>query len=141
MAASNMPWTLRTRISTRTAQHIFVIFHYASPIVLIAFFLIGFTAHSIITASDAAPEQPTDVPTGPGGKPLPQKKRGKMKQKALDFSPARKYLFNWLSVGTIATFVANAGVVILHAVLGRNENWWCGKSVAVSFHGHSSLEA
>ena len=131
MSSSNMTLAHRPWVSNRTAQDVLVYTHYSSPIVLLAFFLVAFTAHSIITASDSAVAAPSDLQTGPGGKPLPQKKKGRPKPNALDFSPARKSLFNWLSVGAIATLVSNAGVVILHTILGRKDNWWCGKSVAV----------
>lgn len=103
--------------------------HFASPIILLAFFLLAFTAHSIATASKDAVVRPSTEQTGPGGKPLPAKT--KRENPTVDFSPARKLLFIWLSVGTILTFVGSAVVVILHAVLARREHWWCGESVAV----------
>lgn len=124
------PWASR-----RTAQSILVYIHFASPIVLLVVFLVAFTAHSIATASkDAVVPAPPDQ-TGPGGKPLPQKSsasaKARREEQTLDFSPARKLLFTWLSVGTILTFVGNSIVVILHAVLDRVDHWWCGESVAV----------
>lgn len=103
--------------------------HFASPTILLAFFLVAFTAHSIGTASKDAVVRPSTEQTGPGGKPLPAKT--KRENPTVDFSPARKLLFIWLSVGTILTFVGSAVVVILHAVLARREHWWCGESVAV----------
>lgn len=120
------PW-----VSDQTAQSLLVYTHYSSPIFLLALFLIAFTAHSILTSSHEPVVELTAPRTGPGGKPLPAKTNGKPRKNALDFSHARKLLFIWLSVGTIATLVANAGVVILHAVLDRKDNWWCGQSVAV----------
>lgn len=120
--------------------------HFSSPIILLALFLIAFTAHSIITSSKDAVVQPSTSRTGPGGKPLPNKAKETRRKNVLDFSHARKLLFVWLSVGVIVTFVANAAVVILHAVLDRKENWWCGESVAVrwdlrrsGFHNMSRL--
>ena len=120
------PW-----VSNNTAQEILVYIHYSSPIILLAFFLIAFTAHSIATASNDHVVKPATDRLGPGGKPLPQNTRGKPKVKALHFSRARKLLFNWLSVGTILSFLGNAAVVTLHAVIERKDNWWCGQSVAV----------
>ena len=105
--------------------------HFSSPIILLAFFLIAFTAHSISTASDDAVVKPCPDQVGPGGKPLPHKTRVKERENALDFSRARKLVFNWLSVGTTLTFLGNAVVVILHAVIQRKDQWWCGESVAV----------
>ena len=120
------PW-----VSNRIAQDILVYTHFSSPIILLALFLIAFTIHSILTSSDDGGEQPSSPQTGPGGKPLPSKAKGKRRKGPLDFSHARKLLFIWVSVGIAITFVANAGVVILHAILDRKNNWWCGESVAV----------
>ena len=125
------PWESRPK----AAPTILVYIHFASPIILLAFFLLAFTAHSIATASKDAVVRPSTLQTGPGGKPLPQNTslsvNSRPKNQTLDFNPARKLLFIWLSVGTILTFVGNATVVILHAVLARKDNWWCGESVAV----------
>lgn len=125
------PWESRSK----AAPTILVYIHFASPIILLAFFLLAFTAHSIATASKDAIIQPSTEQTGPGGKPLPQNISSSIKarreNRALDFSPARKLLFIWLSVGTTLTFVGSATVVILHAVLARKDGWWCGESVAV----------
>ncbi|KAL8972456.1 MAG: hypothetical protein Q9183_000543 [Haloplaca sp. 2 TL-2023] len=121
------PWA-----SNSNVQDILLYVHFSSPIILIVFFLIVFTAHSIATASVDPSIQKSKDRTGPGGKLLPSRSPGLAKDKpALDFSPARKLLFTWLSVGTIATFVANAAAVILHALVDRNNNWWCGQSVAI----------
>lgn len=131
MSSSEVALAVRPWLSNQTAQDILVYTHLSSPIILLALFLIAFTAQSIITSSDVAVVEPSTSRTGPGGKPLPPSTKGKRRKNALDFSHARKLLFIWLSVGVSITFVANAGVVILHAVLDREENWWCGKSVAV----------
>ena len=131
MSSSKVLLLSRSWVSNRTAQDILVYTHFSSPIILLALFLITFTAHSIITSSDDAVPEPSTSRTGPGGKPLPPDTKGKRRRNVLDFSHARKLLFIWLSFGVSVTFVANAGVVILHAVLDRAENWWCGESVAV----------
>ena len=117
-------------LSTRSADDILRDVHYASPFTLLSFFLIAFTVHSIATASDDTDVAPSQDQTGPGGKPLP--KKIKPKEDVLDFSPARKLLFNWTQVGVILTLVANAVVVIVRALVDREDNWWCGQAVAVS---------
>lgn len=124
--ASTKPW-----VSDNAARNILVYTHFSSPIILLAFFLIAFTAHSIATASDDAVVKPSTDRVGPGGNPLPQNTKGKPRDNPLDFSRPRKLVFNWLSVGTILSFLGNAVVVILHAVIQRKDNWWCGESVAV----------
>ncbi|KAL8843798.1 MAG: hypothetical protein Q9176_001760 [Flavoplaca citrina] len=123
---------LSPAVSNRAAQSILFYIHFASPILLLVFFLVAFTTHSIATASVDPTVKDAQDRSGPGGKPLPSKSR-KTSQESnpLDFSPARKLLFNWLSVGTIATFLANAAVVIAHALVDREENWWCGESFAI----------
>lgn len=134
MVFSPFNWVLRPTASTENAQNILTYLHFGSPILLLIFFLAAFTAHSIATASPDASvrARAPQNQTGPGGKPLPASKKTAKKQDVLDFSPARKLLFNWLSVGTIATFIGNATVVILHALVDREDHWWCGESVAVS---------
>lgn len=126
----------------QTSQVVLTFTHFAAPILLLALFLVTFVAHSIATASENDTVQPITSQTGPGGKPLPRNTspaaKAKQKSKVLDFSPARKLLFTWLSIGLILTFVGNAGVVIVHALVKRKDNWWCGQSVVVcgqcSFH-------
>lgn len=117
------------------AQDIMVYTHYASPIILLIFFLVAFTAHSILTAPKEDVVQAKPSQTGPGGKPLPRTSSPTVKaareKEALDFSPSRKLLFTWLSVGVVLTFLGNAATVIVHAVLDRKDNWWCGQAVVV----------
>lgn len=133
MSWSSFPFVLGSKpeVSSQNAQHILNFFHFGSPITLIIFFLTAFTAHSIATASTDTTNKPLEEQTGPGGKPLPSSKKRPKEKNVLDFSPARKLLFIWLSAGTAATFVGNAGVVILHALMDRKNNWWCGEAVAV----------
>ena len=130
LALPSQPW-----VSHHTPDNVRVNLHFASPIILLAFFLIVFTAHSIASASSDAVVKPSTEQTGPGGKPLPQNTslsaKAKIRKDILDFSRARKLLFQWLTVGAILTFIGNAVIVILHAVLDRKDNWWCGESVAV----------
>ena len=116
-----------------------VYLHYSYPIILLVVFLLGVMIYSIATASkEVATSAP--IQTGPGGKPLPKNKKTK-KAKAKEpeeFSAVARGLFNWLTVGVILTFLADAALVCLHALIDRKENWWCGKPVAVrSFHRYA----
>ena len=117
------------------AQQIMLYTHYASPIILLVFFLVAFTAHSILTASKEDVIQVTTSQTGPGGKPLPRTSspaaKAAREKKALDFSPSRKLLFTWLSAGVVLTFLGNVVTVIVHALLDRKDNWWCGQAAVV----------
>ncbi|KAI9828529.1 MAG: hypothetical protein M1819_006585 [Sarea resinae] len=118
-----------------TAHDILVYTQFSYSIVLLVVFLFAFTLHSIITAPNDSVIGASEVQTGPGGKPLPRsasqisKKKGEVA--ALDFTPARKLLFDWLSVGILATFLADAINVIVHALTHRKEQWWSGQSVAI----------
>ena len=107
--------------------------HYATPLVLLVFFLVSFMSYSIITAN---PEKTTTAApvTGPGGKPLPRNKRrnSTLPKPRLDFSPAKKAFFKWVSVALILTFLANAVAVLLHVLVDRADGWWCGQHVVVS---------
>lgn len=139
-----MPFSLLTRLFAPWASqpaafssYLLVYTHFASPLILLCFFLVLLTAHGIVTTPKDVVTGASSQATGPGGKPLPQKASSSAKSKArrekedLDVSPARKLLFTWLAVGVILTFVGNAVLVIIHAVLYRKDHWWCGKSVAV----------
>ena len=127
--APTEPW-----VSNTTAQAVLTYVHYAYPIILLFSFLLAFTVHSILTASKDDTVQAVPDKTGPGGKPLPRNtspsaKKGK--QEALDFSPARKLVFDWLSIGVILTFLANSVIVIVHALTAKKHGWWCGQSTVV----------
>jgi hypothetical protein len=41
-------------------------------------------------------------------------------------------LFLYLSIGLLATFVANAINIIVHALTASEDGWWCGEATAVS---------
>ena len=125
-----------TWVSNSTAHSILRILHYAAPIALLFFFLFAFTLRSVLTASRDQTLETSNTDTGPGGKPLPKKlaQLDKTITAQLDFSKSRKLLFDWLSVGAAATFLANAGIVIAHSLIDRKDEWWCGKSVVVCRH-------
>jgi hypothetical protein len=115
-------------LSAKIASQILLYTHFAYPLVVLVFFLIAFTANSILTAS--AVTEPSNS-NGPGGKPLPANKTTvELRENQREVSPLRKAVFNWLSIAVIATFVGNAANVIVHALTERG--WWCGESVAVS---------
>ena len=143
----NMPFSLLTRLFAPWASqpaafssYLLVYTHFTSPLILLCFFLGLLTTHGIVTTPKDVVTRASSQATGPGGKPLPQKASPSAKSKArrekedLDVSPARKLLFIWLAVGVILSFVGNAVVVIIQAVLYRKDHWWCGKSVAVLHH-------
>lgn len=123
------PW-----IQNDTAQGVLNYTHSATPVILLFFFLIFFTLRSILGASYAKSTGPTahQEATGPGGKPLPGRTERKGDVEApLDFSRSRQLLFEWLSLAAACTFLLNATDVLIHALVERNEGWWCGKPMVV----------
>lgn len=111
--------------------------HFNYSWVLFVVFLVAFVANSILTA-ELSSDSKGPVLTGPGGKPLPQssarrsKEEREKRKKLKDFSPGRKLLFLYLSVGVLATFVANGANIIIHALTQTDNDWWCGEATAVS---------
>ncbi|KAI9783436.1 MAG: hypothetical protein M1835_003812 [Candelina submexicana] len=128
--ARSSPW-----VSNQKASDILFYVHFAYPVILLVVFIAAFTWHSIATASPNSTTTASVTQSGPGGKPLPNTStpsaKDRLKKRTSDFSPARKLLFNWLSVFLTITFVGNAINVISHTVIKRKEGWWCGKSVVI----------
>ncbi|MCJ1309437.1 hypothetical protein MMC25_003096 [Agyrium rufum] len=124
------PGEVYSRVDTKILYYL----HFTYPIFLLFYFLAAFTAHSIATASGDVVSKAPQL-KGPGGKPLPNTKRPKEQVQGRkpnpDFSPRTKILFNWLTVGVVLTFLGNASVVILHALVDREHEWWCGKDMAI----------
>lgn len=128
-------------LSNSTTRQVLLYLHYASPIALLLFFLCAFTVRTIAASrssnsnSNGLDQQANGTPTGPGGKPLPQRVPPRTPPKKDprddDLPRAGKLLFEWLSVLTAFTFAANAVNVIVHALYSRDEQWWCGQSVVV----------
>ncbi|KAK4540073.1 hypothetical protein LTR36_009814 [Oleoguttula mirabilis] len=131
MSNGALPW-----VSNPVAQRILTTLQIAYPIVLLCLSLLAFTVRSIYTARNETSNTPEPEQLGPGGKPLPQKnKKESAIPHELDFSRPRKLLFQWLSVGVIATFAANITVVIVHSLWEREERWWCGQAPTIYLIG------
>jgi thiosulfate reductase cytochrome b subunit len=110
--------------------------HFYDAWVLFFVFIVAFVTNSILSAEEEA-ESEQKVLLGPGGKPLPMSagrkaKEERAKRKKLEeFSPVRKLVFLYLSVGLLFTYLSNGAAITLH-VLTNDTPWWCGKSTAVS---------
>lgn len=124
---STHPW-----LGPEDANHLLEYLHFACPIVLLFFFIFAFSAHSILSSKAAGKASSTTVQYGPLGKPLPTRSQSFRAIAPRDFSRNRKLVFEWLTVLVCVTFVANAAVVILHALAERRNHWWAGQSVTVS---------
>ncbi|KAL1652004.1 ATP-binding cassette-type vacuolar membrane transporter Hmt1 [Diplodia intermedia] len=138
------PGPVHPLVSNSTTRQLLLYLHYASPIVLLFFFLTTFTIRSVAASSSSNSnsndlDQTYHAPTGPGGKPLPKRTPTRTPPKkdpqAHDLPRARKLLFEWLSVLVALTFVANAINIIVHALYSRSEQWWCGQSVVIYIVG------
>lgn len=133
MADSSAPW-----VSNPVAQGLLSYLQIAYPIILLITYLTTFTVHSIATARNDSDPVVQNVQLGPGGKPLPKKKYNQPKKEreipsGYDFSRSRKLLFEWLQVAVILSLAANVTVVVVHAILARDEGWWCGQAPTVSW--------
>lgn len=126
--------------SHKTTRDILRYIRITSPIALLVIFLITFLAQSIISAKGGKNIH-NGVRTGPGGRPLPQRTRSTafVNQQPVDFSENVKTTFKWLSVAVLVTLVVDAAFTMIHVLLYRRENWWCGQSVVVSIPKHNLL--
>ena len=126
-----------TSVSVATSQRFLNVTQYAYPMVLLVTFLVAFTARSIVVARkvDKRSEEPEESRVGPGGKNLPSRQSKSVNKDEggdADFTRPAKLLFNWLSVIVCATFVASAADIIVHALVKREDGWWCGQAPVVS---------
>jgi hypothetical protein len=128
---------------TDTLRTVVTVLQYAYPIVMLLFFLVAFTARSIISSnSNSNVSKPTTL--GPGGKPLPatDPTRNFVKRQIdNDVTRSQKLVFGWLSVAAAGTFVGNAINVIVHALYARKDQWWCGQAQVVGPGRHVHLSA
>lgn len=117
-------------ILNKSAQGVLNSLDYGSPVVLLAFFLVGFVIHSISTAPKTEQASAQDK-LGPGGKPLPRK-RHRRGGPVIEFSPRQQALFRWISAVITLTYAADAALVVIHVIADRENGWWCGKPFTVS---------
>jgi hypothetical protein len=121
-----------TTTTTSMSEDALVYLHYASPIILVIFFLLSIAAHSVTVSKENDPAPSPHAPHGPGGKPLPKRNPSQAlltHKPVVAISRSRKYLFLWLTIGVAFTFVINSGIIIFHALYGK---WWCGQAFVVS---------
>lgn len=126
-SAPSLPW-----VSDPRAQGLLTYLQIAYPIALLIIFITAFTVRSIVTSRNDNDDTPQSDQLGPGGKPLPRKSsKDKSDANAIDFSRARKLLFISLQSGVLLSFIGNIALVIFHALLERDQRWWCGQAPTV----------
>jgi hypothetical protein len=91
---------------------------------------VAFLANTMIAARNV--HKNVSQRMGPGGRPLPMRSRSSNGyRQTQQFSKTVKRFFNWLSVGILITWLADAVIFIAHALVARSEHWWQGQSVVV----------
>lgn len=104
------------------------------PVLLLVVFVVAFITNTVVIARKANRSDAQNV--GPGGRPLPRRSRSSSAlKKTQGFSHTVKQCFNWLSVGILLTFLADATIYIAHVAIARSEQWWRGQSVVIYIVG------
>ena len=114
----------------------------AYPAIVLVVFFFAFIFHGIKTAPDDGDKVKIHPMRGPGGRPLPlrRKSANQVKEAAAvkDLPPASKTFFKVVQVGVILTFLINAGVLLLETLLNRADEWWPGKNAVVCMNENRS---
>lgn len=109
----------------------------AYPAILLVVFLAAFVYHGIVTAPDDGDKVQIHPMRGPGGRPLPirRKSANQVKEAAAvkDLSPGIKTVFKLSQVIIILSFLANAGILLFETLLDRKDEWWPGQNAVVCF--------
>ena len=123
-------------ISGSTTRDILTYIRYATPIILFIVFCTIFLARSILEAKrDPRPLKGhlrRSARKEKGISPVNSSSlQGQSEGIILDFSPSRKGFFLLTNFLLLLTFVANGAIVVVHAVLERQHDYWCGQAYVV----------
>jgi len=123
-------------LAMATSRQILTVAKEAYPAVVLGVFLIGFIAYGVVTAPDDSDKVKVHPMRGPGGRPLPARRKSanqvKEAARVKDFSPSAKLIFRILTLGVLVTFVGNAASIILQTIIYRRQEWWPGQAAIVS---------
>ena len=118
------------------AYHILSTTKSAYPAIVLGVFLLSFIIHGVLSAPRDDGKVAIQAKRGPGGRPLPMRRKSASQVKEAaevsDFSPNAKMVFRALTGALLATFAANAIIVIVQCLLHRKEQWWPGQAAVVS---------
>ncbi|EXJ83306.1 hypothetical protein A1O1_06925 [Capronia coronata CBS 617.96] len=107
----------------------------AYPAVVLIIFVVAFITYGIKTAPDDGDKVRIHSMRGPGGRPLPVRRKSANQVKAAaavkDLSPAMKTFFKIGQAGIVLTFLANAGLLLCQTIWERSEEWWPGQNAVI----------
>ncbi|KAK8129313.1 hypothetical protein PG999_001693 [Apiospora kogelbergensis] len=122
------------RLPLATILRILTVSKVAYPAVVFGVFLIGFIAYGILHA----PRDDNKLLRGPGGRPLPVRanpnndREGASRPGATQpLSDSANLVLRILHTLIILTFVGHALLILLQALLHRQDEWWPGQAAVV----------
>jgi len=111
------------------------------PAIILGIFLISFIIYGVANSPNDAEKVKVHSLQGPGGRPLPQRRKSANQVKdavaSKDFSPRAKATFATLTSAIILAFVANGVSILIRVITFKEDNWWPGQSAVVSIDGSS----
>jgi hypothetical protein len=127
----------------RTSLRVLNIAKTAYPAILVTTFLVAFIFYGIRTAPDDGDKVRIDPMRGPGGRPLPIRRKSANQVKAAaaveDLPPRVKTFFKILQAAVVVTFWISAGILLFEVLLYRKDEWWPGKNAVVCWKQHPLL--
>lgn len=107
----------------------------ASPVIIFLVFLTSFIIYGVAHAPDDSDKVKIHPTLGPGGRPLPQRRKSanqvKEAVKVKDLSKNAKLVFRATSSGLLITWAINSAQLILQVVIYRDDHWWPGQAAVV----------
>lgn len=120
--------------SSAAAQVFLQYLRISYPVAVLLVFFAVFIAHSAQVAKDANSSN-SAVQYGPGGKPLPARTRAAMmvsRELPTELKKTKpKALFLGLTLGLLATYLAEAAIHMVHVMVAKSLQWWPGQAVVV----------
>lgn len=124
-----------SQMSINTNLEILNISKQAYPALVLTLFVVGFVIYGIVNAPDDGDQVRIQNLRGPGGRPLPCRRRSanQVKKAAAikDFSSTAKWIFRLGQTAIILTFIVDAVIILLQVLLFRKDQWWPGQSAVV----------
>ncbi len=122
-------------VSLAKCREILAITKTVYPAVIFVVFLVSFIVYGIINAPDDGDKVKVHPTLGPGGRPLPQRRKSANQVKdavqVKDLSKNAKLVFRTISSGLLLTWAINSAQLILQVIIYRKEQWWPGQAAVV----------